>query len=386
MIKLALLGFGTVGQGVYRIWEENPHLQERFEIAAILVRDEKKKRETEIAPERLTADIDAVFSSTGIDAFIELTGEVDGIQDRVRTALERGQHVITANKALVSHALETLEAAAAEGGAALRYEAAVAGAVPVVKAVRDMARVRPVTEIRGILNGTCNFILSRMAKGDDYQDALEEAQRLGFAEADPTADVEGHDTKRKLRILATLGFNATITEDDIPCKGISGLAARDLALLQRHGRTVKLIGIAKRKDRRFTAHVLPVCVPADDPFAKVEGSYNQIRVDADYPHVLNWNGPGAGMYPTAHAVWNDILDTFETTPVAAPVRDSAVCTNDTSEDYYYIRSEKPIEKLFPDLPFQSLEEARIVGPVRAEVWKTVTDQIPDAHWALWIHE
>lgn len=386
MIKLALLGFGTVGQGVYRILDENPALQERFAITTILVRDKQKKRETEVENARLTEDADAVFSDPSIDCFVELTGEVEGMQAQLTKVLQSGKHMVTANKALVSRAMEELETAAARGGAAFLYEAAVAGAVPVVKAMKDLARISPADEIEGILNGTCNFILSRMEQGESYESALQEAQDAGFAEADPSADVEGYDTQRKLRILATLGFNAQITEADVPCRGIAQLEARDLAILKAHGRKVKLLGIAQRKDRRISARVLPVCIPAEDAFANVDGSMNSVRVRAQYPLELTWTGPGAGMYPTAHAVWNDILDAFENTAIAPSAREALVNANTTSEDVYYLRTAKPVEQSFPGLPWRPLDEARIVGPVHADLWKDITNTVQDAHWALWIDE
>lgn len=386
MIKLCLLGFGTVGQGVFRILQEHKTLSERFAVSSILVRDTNKVREVHADPALLTDDKKEVFSDPAIDCFVELTGEVDGIKDDIVHALQNGKHVVTANKALISAALEELEEAADKGGASLRYEAAVAGAVPVVKAVTDLSRVHPANEIQGILNGTCNFILSRMEAGESYETALKEAQQLGFAEADPSADVDGYDTQRKLRILATLGFGASVTEEDIPCRGIAELEAADLAILKKYGRKVKLMGIAKRKDRRFTAQVCPVCVPHEDAFSQVDGSYNRVQIEADYPGTLSWTGPGAGMLPTAHAVWNDILDAFAHAPVSAPPRTSLVNANETAVNTYYLRAKKPVEKLFPDIPRRSLGDARIVGPVRADTWAEICSRLEEPRWALWIDE
>lgn len=383
MHKLVLLGFGTVGQGVWRILEETPALKERFEIVRILVRDKEKSRATDVPEALLTEDAATAFREPA-DLIVEVTGEVDGIRDQMAEALRDGKHIVTANKALVSSALEELEDAAAAGRASLLYEAAVAGAVPVVKGVFDAARVRPVDEVQGILNGTCNFILSRMEQGESYSAALKKAQEAGFAEADPSADVEGFDTQRKLRILATLGFHATVKEEQIPCRGIAELKAEDLELLQRHGRRVKLMGIAVKKDRRVTARVLPVCLPSDDPFSAIEGSDNRVRIVSDYPHELSWAGPGAGMYPTAHAVWNDILDVFSGRVTEAAKREDVVDGSETAMDRYYLRAENMTEEDFSDIPAETLDDAWIVGPVTRKAFEAVVKETENAAWALWM--
>lgn len=313
-IEVAMMGFGTVGQGVYRILEAE---RARFHaltgrsirIKRILVKDLQKERLEGIPPGLLTDDPRTILEDPAIEIIVEVTGDTAFSLPMMREALGRKKHIITAAKAVVSAALEELTELARENGVTFLYEASVAGAAPILKVVQDQNRMNPARRIQGILNGTCNYILTRMTQeGLGYEEALEEAQDLGYAEADPHEDVEGLDTRRKLRILGTLTMGGTVREADILCRGISTITALDLALLKKRNRVVKLLGTARAWKGGIQAWVMPWALPMDSPFPQVGYADNRVEGDFPYAGTLSVMGPGAGMLPTASAIWNDLLD------------------------------------------------------------------------------
>lgn len=314
MINIGLLGFGTVGQGVYRILQEKGEdlkalLGSEIEVKSILVRDLYKERDTEVPLSKLTLNPEDIVSDDSIDIIIEVTGDVDLSYRIISKAFERGKHVVTANKAVVSAYFEELSRLAEEHGVFFLYEASVAGGIPVLKPLKDQIRLNGISRIQGILNGTCNYILSRMTdEGLAYDEVLKEAQRLGYAEADPSSDVEGIDTMRKLRIMSTIALGASITEDDIICDGIDGISDLDIDLLRDKGMKVKLIAEAREVEGGYQAIVQPKALPVGSYFAGVNGAYNGISMDGNYSGTLGFQGPGAGMYPTANAIMTDVID------------------------------------------------------------------------------
>ena len=314
MINIGLLGFGTVGQGVYRILQEKGEdlkalLGSEIEVKSILVRDLYKERDTEVPLSKLTLNPEDIVSDDSIDIIIEVTGDVDLSYRIISKAFERGKHVVTANKAVVSAYFEELSHLAEEHGVFFLYEASVAGGIPVLKPLKDQIRLNGISRIQGILNGTCNYILSRMTdEGLAYDEVLKEAQRLGYAEADPSSDVEGIDTMRKLRIMSTIALGASITEDDIICDGIDGISDLDIELLMDRGMKVKLIAEAREVEKGYQAIVQPKALPVGSYFAGVNGAYNGISMDGNYSGTLGFQGPGAGMYPTANAIMTDVID------------------------------------------------------------------------------
>lgn len=392
MHKIALLGFGTVGQGVYRILQERPRLQEHFSIGTILVRDMEKAVKNGAPKDLVTTDMDAVFSDPTIDIIVEVTGNIHPMTEKIQKALAEGKQVVTANKALVSHSFETLSRTAEEHGVHFLYEASVAGGVPVLKTLKDLTNTNHMTAIEGILNGTCNFILTEMGqKNESYADALKQAQALGFAEADPTADVSGQDTMRKLRILASLAYRGSVTEADIPMRGIDTLGPQDMQTLAGMGRTVKLLGQSTRDGERFTARVMPAALDSIDPRAQVEEAGNVVHLLADTVGWLQFMGPGAGMLPTANAVWADLMDIQENRqPFESPLgKRELINANDESKNRYYFRlDDVAMAEGLASVGIHAIEGTEasyVTDPVDWKTWNEKTAPLGDnIHWVLWV--
>lgn len=388
VLNIGILGYGTVGQGVVRIFNETPALKDDFRIQKILVQDVAKEREIAAPEGTLTADIKDLFEDRSIDVFVELTGNVDPMAEYILQALRAGKHVVTANKALVSAYFEGLSQAAADSGARFLYEASVAGGVPVLKALQDVTDTNRIHRVEGILNGTCNFILSEMDAGRAYGEALAEAQAIGFAEADPTADVGGFDTMRKLRILSTIAFRGPVREENIPLRGIDTLDAKDLEILRGLGRTVKLLGIADRTERGFSARVVPAALSLNDVRATVLGGNNVVRVETDHVGALSWFGPGAGMLPTANAVWTDLLDIVRSRRTADnPLgNETLVDEGDAGVARYYVRWEEGKgENLsrFAWEPIAGVPHAALTKPIAWGEWKEIAYE-DGLVWAEWV--
>lgn len=313
MIKLAMMGFGTVGQACYQILNERQTELEAslgFEVRLdkILVRSLDKYQDLGL-DSYLTDQVEDLFSSKP-DVLIELTSSVDSVYPTIKRALESGIHVISANKALISKYFEELLASAQEGQTQLRYEAAVAGGIPILANLKTMTVLNEITEIQAVLNGTCNFILSKMEEGLSYQEALSQAQALGFAEADPTADVDGFDTQRKLRILASLAFNQTILEADIPCQGISQITSQEVQAGLAKGQRYKLLAQARLHKGKLEAQVKPVLIDKGSQLGSLIDGENAIIVKLSNAQELIFRGFGAGGRPTAFAVLSDLLHIY----------------------------------------------------------------------------
>ena len=345
MAKLGLLGFGTVGQGVADILARRGEelammVGEPVELKKVLVKNLQKERKISLPEGMMTTDPYEILMDQEIDIIIEVTGDLDDSYVFIRKAFQNGKHVVTANKAVVSAYFEELSHMAEEKGLYFLYEASSGGGIPFIKPLKDAIRLNKVKRIRGILNGTCNFILTKMTnEGMDYNEVLKEAQALGYAEADPSSDVEGIDTMRKLRIIGTLALGATIAEDDIICDGIDKLSAFDIERLKAKGYVVKLIGEAREYDSGFSAIVQPVAVPIGSGFAGVGGAMNSVSFEGDNVGELTFTGAGAGMLPTANAVLSDVVDCIlKAQKVSSPLRArSLVNNNDSVKGSYYVR-------------------------------------------------
>lgn len=312
MINIGLLGLGTVGTGIVEIVNERNDLG--IKIKAILVRDKNKKRDVDLSQIALTKDFKDILNDKDIDVIVEVTGDMESSYKYIIDGLNNGKHIVTANKAVVSKYFEEISDLADKKGLAFLYEASVGGGIPVIKPLREQLMLNDINDIQGILNGTCNYILTRMFGEDkDYGEVLKTAQELGYAEADPTADVEGHDTLRKLRILSTLGLKSTIKEEDILLYGISSISSVDIENIKKMNSTVKLIAEAKRVENGFTAIVQPTIVNNNNYFANVNMAYNSIAFKGDNVGDLKFYGPGAGKLPTANAVLSDVLDILNNT-------------------------------------------------------------------------
>ncbi|MEU3647807.1 homoserine dehydrogenase [Lentzea sp. NPDC034063] len=315
-IRVALLGCGTVGTEVVRLLTDQAEdLTQRIgapvELAGIAVRRPNKHREV---PEHLlTTDAAALVKSDDVDVIVEVIGGIDPTRGLLLEALRNGKSVVTANKALLAeHGPDLFEAADASG-ADLYFEAAVAGAIPLLRPLRESLAGDRITRVMGIVNGTTNFILSAMdATGAGYHETLEEASRLGYAEADPTADVDGFDAASKAAILASLAFHTRVTASDVYREGIRAVSAADIAAAKGLGRTVKLLAICERVtspsgQESVAVRVHPAMIPRTHPLASVNGAFNAVFVEADAAGEMMFYGQGAGGAPTASAVVGDLV-------------------------------------------------------------------------------
>ena len=311
-IKVALLGAGNVGSQAARILvEDNAVLEKRIgapvELIGIAVRDTQATRHWNADPSLYTTDAEALIDAA--DVVIELTGGIEPARTRILRALNVGKSVVSGNKALLAkHGVE-LQAAADASGAQLSYEAAVAGAIPILRPLRDSLAGDRVTRVLGIMNGTTNYILDQMdTTGASFSDALADAQKLGYAEADPTADVEGLDAASKAAIVASLAFHSDFTIDDVHTEGITAITADDVAAADADGYVIKLLAICEREgEDGVNIRVNPTLIPRQHPLAGVHGAFNAVFVEAENAGELMFYGPGAGGAPTASAVLGDFV-------------------------------------------------------------------------------
>lgn len=310
-VTIAVLGCGTVGTQVVRLLQERgSDLAARagapLRVNAIAVRNLETKREGFIDRALLTTDAHA--AATGADVVVELIGGIEPARTLVLAALESGATVVTGNKALLAAHGPELYEAAARTGSDLYYEAAVAGAVPVVYAIRESLAGDRIAKILGIVNGTTNYILDEMTtKGLSFEDALSTAQELGYAEADPTADVDGHDAAAKAAILSSLAFHTRVSGADVPVQGIRNITAADIAQAKADGYVIKLLAAAERVGDHYDVRVEPRLVPVGHPLASVDGAFNAVVIEAEAAGRLMFYGRGAGGAPTASAVLGDVV-------------------------------------------------------------------------------
>ncbi|ALS23225.1 homoserine dehydrogenase [Paenibacillus naphthalenovorans] len=312
-IKVGLLGLGTVGTGVVRIVENHQHdlLSQSgspIEIAKILVQNKNKTRNISVSSDILTENPWDVVENPEIDVIVEVMGGIELSKKLILTALDHGKHIVTANKDLMAlHGPEIL-ARAAEKRCDVFYEASVAGGIPIIRTLVEGFTSDRITKIMGIVNGTTNYILTKMSQeGAAYEDVLKEAQQLGYAEADPTSDVEGFDAARKMTILSTLGFRANVALSDVEVRGISKVSKEDIAYGKRLGYEVKLLGIAERQDDAISISVQPTMVKHSHPLASVNGVFNAVYVYGEAVGETMFYGPGAGEMPTATSVVADLV-------------------------------------------------------------------------------
>ncbi len=314
-IKIALLGLGTVGSGVVKVLESHgAEMQERAGCRLVLRRvadaDLTRPREgLDLGRLPLVGDANRVLDDPEVQIVIELVGGLEPARTFILKALASGKHVVTANKALLAHHGAEIFAEARRNRVMLGFEAAVAGGIPLIRAVKEGLPANRILSAFGIVNGTCNYILSKMTdEGRDFAEVLKEAQAKGYAEADPTLDIEGLDSAHKLQILASLAFRTTVDLKDIYTEGITGVAGEDVVNAHELGYRIKLLAIAKASDGSLEARVHPTMIPADSPMAAVSGVFNAVFVTGDNVGNLMFYGRGAGQLPTASAIWSDTLD------------------------------------------------------------------------------
>src|SRR5215471_2863732 len=314
-LRVGLAGLGNVGAGVAKVLSgDTRSLAWRagrgIEITAISAREKKKDRGVDLSAVRFEDDPLALAERDDVDVVVELIGGEEGVaRALVETALRAKKHVVTANKALLARHGASLAALAERNGVSLKFEAAICGGIPIVKSLREGLIAYDVSAVRGILNGTCNFILTQMeATGRPFAEVLAEAQRLGYAEADPTLDIGGGDTAHKLTLLASLAFGTVPDLDGVATTGINKVSPADIAFAGEFGYRLKLLGVARRSANGIEQLVHPAMVPARTPVADVESSFNAVSADAGEAGTFFFQGRGAGRGPTASAVISDLVD------------------------------------------------------------------------------
>ena len=314
-VKIALLGFGTVSQGTFNLLQDNVDLITNrsgvtIEISKIFVRNPDKYTNITLpSTAQYVTNIDDVLNDESIAIVVELMGGTTFAKDCVEAALKHGKSVVTANKDLLAEAGPYLFDLAYKNHVDLRFEASVLGGIPIIRTLYDSLGGNCITELVGIMNGTTNFILSKMTdEGLSYGDVLKEAQDLGYAEADPTADVEGLDAARKLAILASISFNRRIFFEDVTVEGITKIDTEDISFGKEFGYNIKLIGIAKESSKGLSLNVYPAFVPLTHPLASVRGSYNAIYIKGNGIDDAMFYGRGAGSLPTGSSVVSDIME------------------------------------------------------------------------------
>ncbi len=314
-LDIAVAGLGTVGAGVIKLIEANGALIARrggrpLRVVAVAARERKKDRGVDLSKVEWYDDASRMAAEAKCDVVVELIGGADGIAHAtVEAALKAGKHVVTANKALLAHRGTELARIAEDKGLTIAYEAAVAGGIPIIKAIREGLAGNRVSRVYGILNGTCNYILTRMRKsGEAFADVLADAQKLGYAEADPSFDVDGIDAAHKLAILAGVAFGTRIDFPGVHVEGIRRIGPEDIQFARELGFRIKLLGIAELTEAGLMQRVHPCMVPLETPIAHVEDVYNAVVAEGDFVGRLVCEGRGAGAGPTASAVVADIVD------------------------------------------------------------------------------
>ncbi len=313
-INLGMIGFGTIGSSVVKLLMEGSNLfQKRVGIGLNLVRvcdkDLTSKRDVTVPKNILTKDVNKILNDPDIDIVVELIGGVHPAKEIVIKALSKGKHVVTANKLLLATEGEEVFKKAKEQNREVRFEAAVAGGVPIIKAIREGMVANTFSSIVGILNGTSNYILSKMTdEGVSFKAALKEAQKKGYAEKDPSLDIKGLDSSHKLAILSYLSFGKRVSMKDIYVEGIGGITPLDIQYAKEWGYTIKLLAIAKRNGKELEIRVHPALLPSRYLLSSVSGVYNAIYVDADLVGKQIFYGEGAGKLPSASAILGDIMD------------------------------------------------------------------------------
>ncbi|MFZ4450826.1 homoserine dehydrogenase [Salibacterium aidingense] len=396
-VVVGILGLGTVGSGVIRILtghqQELQH-QTGCPISAkkILVRDKTKPRDLNIENLTLTENAEDILHDSEIDVIIEVMGGIEESHHYILQSLRSGKHVVTANKDVMAlHGTELLREAE-ENGCYLLYEASVAGGIPVIRGITEGLASDRISQMMGIVNGTTNYILTKMAQEErDYEEVLAEAQELGFAESDPTSDVEGLDAARKIAILARLGFSMNVELADVEVKGITNVTTEDMEYCEQLGYTLKLIGLAKRTDERVELTVQPMLLPNDHPLASVQDEYNAVYVHGEAVGETMFYGPGAGSLPTATAIVSDLVAVVKNIRLGTggnsnsrPLHSKALQANEEVESKYFIRLHvKDQTGTFDDL--SSLFKEEDVGFDKLLQWPLEDENDPKSEVVIVTH-
>ena len=349
-VKIAILGFGNVGTGVWKILQENKkEIMKRsnyeIEVAKILVKDINKRRDIVISKEILTDNIDDIINDESIKIVVELVGGKDQAKEYMICAMKAKKHIVTANKLVIANWSEELFKIAEQEKVLFYYEASVAGGIPIIREINESLTANRIQQIIGIINGTTNYILSKMTNnGISFEEALKEAQQKGYAEADPTADVDGYDAVYKLAIMASLSFGTKVNHDAIYREGIRNISALDIEYAKKFGYTIKLLAIAKEENNKLELRVHPTLVPSSHPMANVNDVFNAIMIKGNAVGELMLYGRGAGDLPTGSAVVGDIISILrnnvkptDVSDVSGEVDFKEIKKPEENESEFYIR-------------------------------------------------
>jgi len=350
VINVGLMGLGTVGRGVYRILKENSagieqKVGARIEVKKILVRDPAKNRGIDLSEGVLTANVGDIVENPEIDLVVEVMGGISPALEYSLKALNHGKSLVTANKDMIAlHGKELFEAAGANDSDVL-FEGSVAGGIPIIRPLKECLAANRIKQVIGIINGTTNYMLTRMTKeGLDFEQVLKEAQALGYAEADPSADVEGYDAARKLAILSSIAFNTRVPLNRVYVEGITGITAEDIAYANELNCVIKLLGIAKETEEGIEVRVHPALLPKHHPLASVNDVYNAIFIRGDAVGDVMFYGRGAGELPTASAVAADVMNAARNLLRNVPGMISCTCFEEkpvkpmgSTSTKYYVR-------------------------------------------------
>lgn len=312
-VKIALLGLGNVGRGVWNILQMNgEEIMKRsgcqVEVAKILVRDPSKARAVKVPEELITTNFDEILNDDSIKIIVEVMGGIEPAREYILKSLNKKKHIVTANKMLLATYGDELSKKADEEEVMLNYEASVAGGIPIIQAINESLTANKIEKLYGIINGTTNFILSKMElEGSDFENVLKEAQEKGYAEADPTSDIEGFDAQYKLAILSSLAFGTKVKIDDVYREGITKITSKDIRYAKDFGLVIKLLAIAKETDGKLQLRVHPTMIPATHPLANVHDSFNAVFIKGNAVDDLMFYGRGAGDLPTGSAVVANIV-------------------------------------------------------------------------------
>ncbi|AKG73924.1 homoserine dehydrogenase [Salinicoccus halodurans] len=369
-MKIALLGLGTVGTGVVNVLENNKEkiaglTGETLTISHVLVNNIDKEREVELGGAVITDDIDKIIEDDTIDIVIEVMGGIENTKDILNAFLEKGIHVVSANKDMLAEHIDELVGTANKNNAQLLYEASVAGGIPVIRGIEHSLNSNEITKVLGILNGTTNYILSKMTiDGWSYDQALDDAKAKGYAEADPTNDVEGIDAKRKIVLLSRLAYDRTVNMEEVPVTGISGVDITDIKNAARENLTLKLLGKSEFRDGTLAISVEPILLPSDHQLAGVNYEKNAVFVNGNAVGEAMFYGPGAGSLETASAVVSDLINVIRSKDSNhknfAPDEPAEIKTGgDTGEYYVRLKSDGGDEKLESELDALSIGFRRI---------------------------
>ncbi|AGB41523.1 homoserine dehydrogenase [Halobacteroides halobius DSM 5150] len=348
-IKVGLLGCGTVGSGVYKILQENKNSianksGAKLTVNKVLVKDTSQKLAVDVEKDLLTDDFEEIINDSEIDIIVELIGGVHPAKEFVLRALNSGRSVVTANKELIAKYGSEILSTADENGVDIYFEASVGGGIPIISPLKEDLAGNSVNKIMGIVNGTTNYILTKMGQeGAEFDEVLEKAQELGYAEADPTSDIAGHDAAYKLAILSSIGFESRVNIDEVYIEGITEIAKEDISYAKELGYKIKLLAIGK-EDEGIEVRVHPTLIPKEHPLASVNDVFNAVFVEGDAIGEVMFYGPGAGQMPTGSAVVGDIITAARNIDFGAQGRIPCTCFEDKefkpqaqTETSFYLR-------------------------------------------------